>query len=1726
MNPKFFQSALALGTLLLSLSPSPAQAQGAPLWIEAEATASTNLKPNVAGWGRTALLSGGKWLHISIEEGQVAKDLPEGGGLLGYKFNLAQNGTQEIWNRIGFEFVRSPFEWRLDGGEWNTVKPDELTTDLMALQDWTEVAWLKLGERELSAGQHTLDIRLPQNKNSKDQLQRVLYASDALVIAPRGTFVPDGPNQPGTGQSARDEAAAKTVFVLPESQNGARSSVQLKGDWQVARNDEQTPPFNVAQPMTDFPARPNWKAIAVPSNKNDARPDLLMAHRLWYRTKVNVPASLLGRSFFLDFPLNSLNTTVVVNGVQCGFNKNPFARFQIDVSKAVKVGDNEIQVGIRDAYYGLSTSPKDPMKLRRKFNTPIGALNGGWGEFAYPVWNEFQSGILNTPTFVAAGTVYASDVFVKPNVQSKQLNAEITLSNPSNEAQTGEIVWQAIDDKSGAVAKTFAPQTFLVAAQSETTLQLSDSWTDAKLWWPQPDPQLYRLRATLQVGGQAVDVSDTRFGFRQWSIEGKDFKINGVKWHGWADTHNHSSREEWLRFYRQTNQKFMRLWKSGDWMGLSPDDALSWFDQNGVAVRRSGVMDGQTLGMHPGEPDADLRELYKTQFPQYRGDIKLDLAQNWRDQMLAQVRGERNHPSIHVWSIENEWLYIAAMNTGMADAWEPVITDVSRAVSALDPTRGNMVDGGGATKANTLPIHGDHYVGQPGDTGYPARAYLDNTDYASRGRWEWDRKRPRYIGEDLFAAGHNPAYSLWGGEAVFLGQQATRPAVGRFVNIATQGYRWAEFGAWHFWQRQDVGQGQYKSNAPLAVFCKQWNFSFGSGQKVARDFGIFNDTFFEREPIEFSRTLQIGGKEIWSKTTKHTVLPGENLKWQEILPMPVVAGRQEGTLALELKVGGKTVFSDEKAVTLLNPLSRLTSSSPAAPKNVPTAPKPKSTTKPKPARRAALWVQTRALAQVRPTKTAGVLTGIAALNARTLAVYDPQNRLTSWLKSAKISFSSVANLEALPATAKVLLVGPDALDTSASTSSALAAWASGGKRVIVLEQKLPLRFGALPADIESATNSGSTAFIEDATHPILRDLKDADFFTWGDNGAVYRNAYFKPTRGAKSLVQAHELLKHSPLVEVPVGEGVMVLCQLEVGGNLADEAVAQQLLVNLLDYCANYKQEFRAVVAVVNDAPQLGKSLDAIGLQYVKASDPLAALDLTKGKIAIISASPANLKVLAQNTAKVAAFNAGGGTVVLHGLTPEGLSDYNKVVGYNHLIRPMRRERVSFPPVKNPLTAGLSLSDVALYSSERIFPWQEGNYVASDTFSFIVDYEDVAPFGTFNNPFYTNIVTGMNNADGWKYIVNHPKTDNEYVLTLPRAETIREFTWDGNLNYNPTTKVELLFDGKDAASFDTQPGEDAQTFSVPEKTGRVITIRHAQFADLPGKNGLIGADNIVLLAKRPADFYQKVRPMLSIGGLMFYPRGKGGLVLSNLLFKETEEQPTNAARKRNVLATILRNLKAPFAGNKTIIAGALSYQTIDISSKANGYRTERGWFGDGNFTLKDLPTGNQRLAGVDFLIYEFPTSPVPTAIMLGGQNVSGNLPERVEGIPLKTKADALFFLHTARLDARRNNDEVRDNRKFEMARYVVHYADGQSVDVPIFAEINIEDFRQKTPQSLPSAQLAWSKPFANSDQSASAFSMQWNNPRPDVEIARVDLTYGNDRRGVPVLLAITAAKVR
>ena len=363
------------------------------------------------------------------------------------------------------------------------------------------------------------------------------------------------------------------------------------------------------------------------------------------------------------------------------------------------------------------------------------------------------------------------------------------------------------------------------------------------------------------------------------------------------------------------------------------------------------------------------------------------------------------------------------------------------------------------------------------------------------------------------------------------------------------------------------------------------------------------------------------------------------------------------------------------------------------------------------------------------------------------------------------------------------------------------------------------------------------------------------------------------------------------------------------------------------------------------------------------------------------------------------------------------------------------------------------------------------------------------------------------------------------TLTLPREETVTHFAVVLNAHYCIPRKLNLHFDGAAGpVVLSTKTDTSRQDFDIAPHKTKSLTI---ELADFDKQGETTGIDNLWVTVQRPADWPQKVVPLLNIGGLVKYPMGKGGLILNQLNAKDTEPVPVNLQKKRTIAATLLRNLHAVFSGGKVLTTANLAFQPLPFDEKCNQYLTkERGWF-EGNRDLSALPHGDVTLDGVPYTVRDFKTSPLFSCVMLKGPGAKGDLPEAVEGLKVGAKADVLFFLHTMNLvnDWRPGNANEQPPVMF---RYVILYADGQTADVPVIYGRGAGHWIATQPTGLPDASVAWAAPFPGetSDDQAVLYQLQWTNPRPDAEIATVDLAYGPDgnRWGTPALIAMTAAR--
>ena len=255
--------------------------------------------------------------------------------------------------------------------------------------------------------------------------------------------------------------------------------------------------------------------------------------------------------------------------------------------------------------------------------------------------------------------------------------------------------------------------------------------------------------------------------------------------------------------------------------------------------------------------------------------------------------------------------------------------------------------------------------------------------------------------------------------------------------------------------------------------------------------------------------------------------------------------------------------------------------------------------------------------------------------------------------------------------------------------------------------------------------------------------------------------------------------------------------------------------------------------------------------------------------------------------------------------------------------------------------------------------------------------------------------------------------------------------------------------------------------------------------------------------------------MLNVGGLVEYPRGarrdragqpavQGHRGSARQRRQETQRagvdpaEPGRAVRRRQ-------------DGDRRRTA---DYAPIDISKHANQYRTERGWFGDARFTLKDLPVGEQKLAGVSYDIYDFPTSPVPTCIMLGGTERARTAARGSQRHRREPQGRRIVLpAHRPHRSAPQRAGKEQ-GQQHEIVRYVIHYADGQEAVLPISPRWTLTTTGSSSRSPCP-AQLAWTRPYEGTEYHAAVYAKQWDNPRPNVEIRSLDVLQGANPAALP-----------
>ncbi|MCX6997509.1 MAG: beta-galactosidase [Kiritimatiellaeota bacterium] len=404
--------------------------------------------------------------------------------------------------------------------------------------------------------------------------------------------------------------------VLPEYPRPQLVRAQwqnLNGLWDYAITDRAA-----AQP-----AQFNGKILVpfcVESALSGVKKPLTAQQRLWYRRTFTAPELAGDKRLLLHFGAVDWQAKILVNGQAVGEHTGGYDAFTLDITAAVKSGNNELVVSVFDDS-GASHQPKG------KQHFPAIAKPGG-------IMYTPCSGIWQTAWLETVPAAYVESLKIVPDVDGGAVSVTV------NTQGGGQVQVTALDgDQPVATGAGAAGQPIVLKIP------------DAKLWSPDT-PFLYGLRVAC-----GADTVQSYFGMRKIALGKDDQGITRILLNGkfvfqvgfldqgfWPDGIYTAPTDAALKFDIETTKK-LGMNVARKHVKVEPDRWYYWCDKLGLLVWQD--MPGSSAGKGGGKD--------KTTGERKDGvPFSPEVAQQFEAELKALVEGRWNHPSIIMWVVFNE----------------------------------------------------------------------------------------------------------------------------------------------------------------------------------------------------------------------------------------------------------------------------------------------------------------------------------------------------------------------------------------------------------------------------------------------------------------------------------------------------------------------------------------------------------------------------------------------------------------------------------------------------------------------------------------------------------------------------------------------------------------------------------------------------------------------------------------------------------------------------------------------------------------------------------------------------------------------------------------------------------------------------------------------------------------------------------------------------------------
>ncbi|HEY2081740.1 MAG TPA: glycoside hydrolase family 2 TIM barrel-domain containing protein, partial [Verrucomicrobiae bacterium] len=350
----------------------------------------------------------------------------------------------------------------------------------------------------------------------------------------------------------------------------------------------------------------------------------------WYRREFILSKVDKGKRLWLEFGGVYRDCRVFLNGYRLIHHEGGYNSFRCDITDV--------------AHYG----GKNVVAVRVDASENEGWFYEGAGIYRH-VWLVKTAPVAIAPDGIFVYTTFPNNV----PAGDATVHLQAQLHDWSTNGTDVTVHWQILDPVGNTVAAADATATLIADGQKAVE---QTATVPAPILWTPETPHLYKLVTTVESSGQVIDREETAFGIRTLAFDADNgFLLNGQHYaiHGTCNHQDHAG------------------------VGSALPDALQYF-----RVSKLKEMGCNALRTTHNEPTAELLDACDR-----LGLLVLDETRNFASnpQALAnleqQIRRDRNHPSVFIWSLGNE----EPLQRTEADA--AIANTMRQLAHRLDPTR-------------------------------------------------------------------------------------------------------------------------------------------------------------------------------------------------------------------------------------------------------------------------------------------------------------------------------------------------------------------------------------------------------------------------------------------------------------------------------------------------------------------------------------------------------------------------------------------------------------------------------------------------------------------------------------------------------------------------------------------------------------------------------------------------------------------------------------------------------------------------------------------------------------------------------------------------------------------------------------------------------------------------------------------------------------------------------